>query len=381
MQKIMRSNLISLVTSRLAVNPAVALLGARQVGKSTLAKEIIAQHKGAIYLDLELDSDRVKVERDPEFFFRINSGKLICLDEIQHTPNLFKTLRGVIDKTGSNGQFLILGSASRDLIKQSGESLAGRISYIEIPPFSRSEILGVVSIYDYWVKGGYPKATLQDEQISYDWREDYIQSFLERDLPTLGFRVPATTLKKFWTMLAHSQGQVVNFAKLGDSLGVSGHTIKHYLDILEQTFVIRVLKPYSSNGKKRLVKSPKVYIRDTGLLHTILKIENINELLGHPVTGGSFESMVIDNVVMKYPRHEVYYYRDSSGNEIDLLLVKGLEMIAIEVKSSTAPTLSAGFWNAVKYLNPSKKIVISQVNTPYPDKDKLLITNLDDFLS
>lgn len=182
-------------------------------------------------------------------------------------------------------------------------------------------------------------------------------------------------------MLAHSQGQVINYSNLGNSLGVSGHTIKHYLDILEKTFIIRVLKPYFTNEKKRLVKSPKIYIRDTGLLHALLMIENINDLLGHPVTGGSFETLVIENVLKKYPRHDAYFYRDSSGNEIDLLLINGQEKIAIEIKSSTAPRPEKGFWNAVKFLNPSKKIMIAQVDSSYPGENGIWVTNLDEFLS
>lgn len=379
MQTVKRSSL-SNILKMLDHNPAVALLGARQVGKSTIAKKIVKSNKDAIYLDLDLESDRSKVEKDPELFFSVNKGRLICLDEIQNLPNLFKTLRGVIDKTRKNGQFLILGSASRDLIRQSGETLAGRISYIEITPFLRNEISNI-DFMEYWVKGGYPNSVLQvDNQISFDWRSDYIQSFLERDLPNLGFRVPALVLKRFWTMLAHSQGQVVNYAKLGSSLDVSSHTIKHYIDILEQTFVIRVLRPFFSNEKKRLIKSPKIYIRDTGLLHTLLKIEDINELLGHPVTGNSFETMVIENVLKKYSRYDAYFFRDSSGNEIDLLLVKGLKKIAIEIKSSTAPKLEKGFWNAVNFIKPDEMWLIAQVDSSYPGKDGVKITNLDLFL-
>lgn len=345
-----------------------------------MAKEIISKDKNAVYLDLELETDRLKIEKDPELFLKINKGKLICLDEIQFLPNLFVTLRGVIDKTNANGQFLILGSASRDLIKQSGETLAGRISYLEITPFLRKEIFDIDFI-DYWVRGGYPRSILAPKnELSFDWRQDYIQSFLERDLPSLGFRVPATTLKRFWTMLAHTQGQVINFAKLASSLDISGHTIKHYIDILEQTFVIRVLKPYYSNEKKRLIKSPKVYIRDTGLLHTLLRIETINELLGHPVIGSSFETLVIENIVQHFPRYEVSFYRDSSGNEVDLVLVKGMRKIVIEIKASTTPKVGKGFWNAVKFLKPDEMWIIAQVDSSYPGKDGLKITNLDLFL-
>ena len=379
MQKIKRS-ILSTILKKLENNPAVALLGARQVGKSTLAKEIVGHYKNAIYLDLELDSDREKVEKDAELFFKVNQGKLICLDEIQYLPNIFRTLRGVIDKTRDNSQFLILGSASRDLIKQSGETLAGRISYVEISPMHREEIKNF-NFFDYWLKGGYPNSVLQiDEELSFDWRNDYIQSFLERDLASLGFRIPATTLKRFWSMIAHSQGQVVNYASLGNSLDVSSHTVKHYIDILEQTFVLRVLRPYHSNNKKRLIKSPKIYIRDTGLLHTLLRVEEMNELLGHPGVGASFETLVIENIIQKFPRFEAYFYRDSSGNEIDLVLVKGMKKIAIEIKSSTAPKLEKGFWSAVKFLKPDEMWLIGQVDSAYPGSNGVKVTNLDLFL-
>jgi predicted AAA+ superfamily ATPase len=379
MQNIKR-HIKSLIIKRLNYNPAVALLGARQVGKSTLAKEIVEEHGNAIYLDLELGSDREKIERDPELFLKINSDKLICLDEIQHLPELFKTLRGVIDKRESNGQFLILGSASRDLIRQSSETLAGRIAYLDIGPFSRLEVVDY-SFFDYWFKGGYPKSLLvEDGEASLAWRQDYIMSFLERDLPSLGFRVPPTVLKRFWSMLAHNQAQVMNYAKLGASLDVSIHTIKHYIDILEQTFVIRVLKPYFSNEKKRLIKSPKVYIRDTGLLHSLLRIGSINDLLGHPIVGSSFETVVIENIMSYAKGWDCSFYRDSSGNEIDLVLEKGMRNIVVEIKSSTVPKLTKGFWNSVNFLKPDEMWVIALVDSAYPGGEGVNITNLELFL-
>lgn len=377
MQKIARTY-PEQILKRLENNPAVALLGPRQVGKSTLAREITTHYKESIYLDLELDSDRAKVESDPELFFTANKNAFICLDEVQFLPGIFRTLRGMIDKRGVNGQFLILGSASRDLIGQSAESLAGRIAYVEIRPFSRLEIMHECDLHQYWIRGGYPRSLLApNDEVSFDWRDDYIKSFLERDLPSLGFHVPATVLRRFWTMLAHSHGQVINYSKLANSLGVSGHTVKHYIDILEQTFLIRLLQPYHSNEKKRLVKSPKLYIRDTGLLHALLKIETLNDLLGHPIAGHSFESLVIENVLDKYPRHDCYFYRDSSGNEVDLLLVKGLEKIVFEIKSSTAPKPERGFWNAVKYLQPDHMWLVGQVDGAYPGQNGLKVTNLD----
>lgn len=341
---------------------------------------ILGQFEKTVYLDLELDSDREKIEKDRELFLNANADKLICLDEIQHLPDLFKVLRGVIDSKERNTQFLILGSASRDLIKQSSETLAGRIAYLEITPFLRLEVVDT-NFFQYWLRGGYPKSLYaKDDETSFAWRNEYIKSFLERELPVLGFRVPAVVLKKFWTMLAHSQGQVMNYAKLGSSLDVSIHAVKNYVHILEETLVIRVLQPYHTNEKKRLVKSPKVYIRDTGILHSLLRIQEINDLLGHPVSGGSFETLVIENIVTSFPRWDAYFYRDSTGNEVDLILEKGLKKIAIEIKSSTAPKIEKGFWNSVKFLKPDEMWCIAQVDAKYPGGDGLWITNLELFL-
>lgn len=370
-----------LIEKRLEHNPVVALLGARQVGKSTLAKEIIKNYPNSVYLDLEKTTDRLQIETDSELFLQQNKGKLICLDEIQRLPEIFRTLRGYIDQSGENGQFLIIGSASRDLIRQSSETLAGRIAYIEITPFQYLEIKNECTMIDHWLKGGYPKSILQkDVDESIDWRNDYIKTFLERDLPQLGFLIPAVMLDRFWRMLAHSHCQIINYSNLGKSLGVSHHTVKSYIDILEQTFIVKTLKPYYSNNEKRLVKSPKIYIRDTGLLHTLLGIDNINTLLGHPVTGNSFESYIIENVLINAPRWDYSFYRDSSGNEIDLVLEKGMKKIVIEIKSSTAPKLEKGFWNSVKFLKPDEMWVIAQVDSTYPGPDGVKITNLDLFL-
>lgn len=369
------------IEMRLKHNPVVALLGARQVGKSTLAKRIMESYPNSIYLDLEKRSDRNKIENDPELFLSHNKGKLICLDEIQMMPEIFSVLRSHIDENERNAQFLILGSASRDLIQQSSETLAGRIAYIEITPFHFKEIKNDIPIQDHWLKGGYPKSILQNNlDESVNWRNDYIKTFLERDIPQLGFTIPAITLERFWRMLAHTHGQVINYSSLGRSLGVTHHTIKSYVDILEQTFVIKTLEPYSSNEGKRLIKSPKVYIRDTGLLHALLEIENMNSLLGHPVVGHSFEFYVIENIIMNAPKWRYSFYRDSTGNEIDLVLEKGLRKIVIEIKSSTSPKLEKGFWNSTKFLKPDEMWVIAQVDSTYPGPQGVKITNLELFL-
>lgn len=380
-RKYLKRHLQSHIEKRLTHNPAVILLGARQVGKSTLARQILRKYKNSVYLDLERSSDRQKIAFDPELFLSSNRNKLICLDEVQFLPDIFQTLRSYIDENDRNGQFLLLGSASRNLLRQSSETLAGRIAYAEITPFLWSEVAHKVSLTDHWLKGGYPRSILQtDPEESLNWREDYIKTFLEKDVPKLGFSISAMTLERFWTMLAHSHCQLINFSQLGSSLGVSYHTIQSYIDILEQTFLIKTLRPYATNEKKRLVKTPKLYIRDTGLLHALLGIELFNDLLGHPVIGNSFESYVIENVIACAPRSRPSFYRDSSGNEVDLLLEKGSQLIAVEIKSSMTPKLSKGFWNAHRFLKPDKSFVISLVNSTFSGPDGIVVTNLSEFL-
>lgn len=383
MQKIERVHLYQHISKKLSVNPVVALLGPRQVGKSTIAKDLLKNEENGVYLDLEKPSDRSKLLNDPELFFRVNKNKLICLDEIQFAPEIFKVMRSYIDENEARPkQFLILGSASRELLKQSGETLAGRISYLEISSFIREEIASQnIDLNTYWLRGGYPRSLLSiDEETSYDWRQDYIQSFLVRDLASLGFSIPAEKIERLWSMIAHHHGSLLNLSLLSKSLGVSDMTIKSYLEILEKTFMIRLLKPFHTNEKKRLIKSPKVYIRDTGILHALLKIENMNDLLGHPVVGNSFESLVIENVIQKFPRWEPFFYRDSSNNEIDLVLVKGSRKIVVEIKSSTSPKAGKGFWNSIKFLKPDSKWLIGHVESSYKGKEDLTYTSLDSFL-
>ena len=296
-------------------------------------------------------------------------------------PEIFGNIRSFVDESGKNGQFLILGSASRDLIRQSSESLAGRIAYLEIAPFTIDELPSSIDSEEHWLKGGYPRAVLQpDLEESLIWRENYINTFLERDLPQLGFSIPAKTLERFWTMLAHNHCQLVNYSGLGKSMGVSYHTIKSYIDILEQTFILRTLKPYSSNLGRRLVKSPKVYIRDSGLLHALLGIETINDLLGHPIAGHSFEAYVIEGIINRFTRWTPSFFRDSMGNEIDLVLEnKGLKAV-VEIKLSTTPKPEKGFWNAIDFLQPDQVWVIGQVDSAYPGAGGSIITKFKDFL-
>jgi len=364
------------IEEKLGNMPGVVILGPRQCGKSTLAKAIISEIGGAVYLDLERPSDVSKL-RDPEAFFSLNSDKLICLDEIQRVPELFPVLRSVMDENRKNGQFIILGSASPDLIKQSSETLAGRISYFELTPFVLKEVSEdnhLKTLRKLWLRGGFPRSYLaSNEKESIEWRLDFIRTFLERDIPQLGFRTPAKTLERFWRICAHLHGQLLNSSKLGESMGVSHHTVRSYVDMLEQSFVLRVLRPYESNLRKRLIKSPKIYIRDSGILHALLSIENHNDLLGHPVYGASWEGLVIENILSLLPNWKASFYRTSYGSEIDLILEKGNKRVAIECKGSTSPNLTRGFWNAVSELKFKEVWVIAPVKEAYPIEKGIMV--------
>lgn len=333
--------------------PAVALLGPRQVGKTTLAHTLAKEEGGrAVYLDLELPSDRAKVA-DAELYFASHENELVILDEIHRTPGIFQVLRGIIDRrrrTGiKSGEFLVLGSASMDLLQQSAETLAGRIAFLELTPFSAPEVArSSTSMADrLWLRGGFPESFLaHTEQASFEWRRAFIQTYLERDIPMLGPRIPAETLHRFWQMLAHAQGQLFHAAPLASGLGVSGHTVTRYLDILVDLLLVRRLQPWAGNFKKRLVRSPKVYVRDSGLVHTLLGLRDQEELLGHPVVGPSWESFVIENLLwLAPPQTTAWFYRTSAGAEIDLLLeLAGGQRHAVEIKRSTSdPRPSKGF--------------------------------------
>lgn len=369
MQTYIKRIITASIEQKLKHMPGVVILGPRQCGKSTLAKAIISEIGGAVYLDLERPSDVSKL-RDPEAFFSLNRDKLICLDEIQRVPELFPLLRSIMDENRRNGQFIILGSASPDLIQQSSETLAGRISYFELTPFLMKEVSGdhpLMTLRKIWLRGGFPRSYLApNDQESFEWRIDFIRAFLERDIPQLGFRIAAKTLDRFWRICAHLHGQLLNSSQLGESMGVSHHTVRSYIDLLEQSFVLRVLRPYESNLKKRLIKSPKLYIRDSGILHALLSIENQNDLLGHPVYGASWEGLIIENLLSLLPNWKASFYRTSSGSEIDLILEKGNKRIAIECKGSTSPNLNRGFWNAVDELKFKEVWVVAPVKEVYP---------------
>ena len=354
--------------------PAVAIVGPRQCGKSTLAKQILADYPGSIYLDLELPEDQVKLS-DPGLFFQLHADKLICLDEIQRIPELFPVLRSVIDRGNRNAQFLILGSASRDLLHQSSESLAGRLVYQELTPFRLMET-EKESLFGFHLRGGFPRSFLASgDEMSFQWRRSFISTFLERDLALLGFGYPPETMRKLWIMCAHQQGQLGNLSRLGQSLGVSHTSVRSYLDLLKDTFMLRILLPFSSNTGKRVVKTPKVYLRDTGILHALLNIRSFEDLLAHPVFGASWETMVIEQILSGWDG-DFGFYRTPTGAEIDLILEKKGRLTAIECKASTAPVVGRGFYSALEELKIDRAIIVAPVAEKYPLKKGVLVMPL-----
>jgi predicted AAA+ superfamily ATPase len=382
MQTLVKRNAEPNVLKDLRNFPVVAILGPRQCGKSTLAKMLKDKIDNLVYLDLESPADLRKLD-DPELFFEVNRQKTVCLDEIQLKPELFPVLRSIVDRSGRKGQILILGSTSQKLIRQVSESLAGRISFIELTPFLVSEIMVLpdYSELNFWFRGGYPDSFLAtDDSVSVRWRENFLRSFVERDLPQLGVRVTAKNLRRLLTMCAHIQGQLFNSSKLAASLGVSYHTVRDYIDLFEQTYMIRNLPPYEANLKKRIVKSSKVYIRDTGLLHTLLEIQDFNALMGHPVFGASWEGFALENILSAIDSWRSFFYRTSSGSEVDLILEKGRNRIAVEFKCSKAPTVSRGFWNALEDLKIKEAWIIAPVDGVYPVKPGVNVSGLAHFI-
>lgn len=359
--------------------PAVAVLGPRQCGKSTLAKHVIESFPRSIYLDLERPSDAHKLT-DPELFFDHYKDRLICLDEIQRLPEIFTVLRSMIDERRRSGQFLILGSASGDLLRQSSESLAGRIAYLELAPFSIYEISDR-PLSTLWLRGGFPTGLLSnDNQSSFRWRQNFVRTFLERDISQLGIRISAASIERLWRLCAHYHGQLLNLSAIGSSLGITHHTARAYIDLLSKTFMLRVLSPFEANAKKRLVKSPKIYIRDSGLLHTLLGIREYEDLLAHPVFGGSWEGFVIENLLTCLPDWNPSFYRTSAGAEIDLVLERGKHRIAIECKASSSPTVTKGFWYALDDIQPDDVWIVAPVRDTYPFKEGVTVISLEELV-
>jgi uncharacterized protein len=363
----------------LSHSPAVVLLGPRQVGKTTLALEI-SETRPSVYLDLEDEDERVKLS-NPVRYFADHERDLVILDEVHRVPELFQRLRGVIDRGrrqgAKNGRFLLLGSAAMDLLRQSGESLAGRISYLELGPFDALEVAPGAT-ETLWVRGGFPRSFLaEDDALSMEWRRDFIRTYLERDVPQFGSRISAETLRRFWTMMAHNQAQMLNAANLARALGVDGKTIAGYLDLLVDLLLVRRLPAWHHNAGKRLVKSPKVYVRDSGTAHALLGIRDKEALLGHPVVGQTWESFVTESLIAVAPDGtEAHYYRTSGGAEIDLVLtLPGGKLWAVEIKRSSAPKVERGFHSACADLKPSKRFVV------YPGEERFSLDNETDAIN
>ncbi len=358
-----------LVQRRLQQVPAVVLLGPRQVGKTTLARALAARHAGALVLDLERESDRAVLDR-PELFLAAHRDRLLVIDEVQHLPGLFAALRPEIDANRRPGRFLLLGSASGELLRQSGESLAGRVSYLELTPFLAAELsLDLAGLQSLWLRGGFPLSWLApDDEASFGWRQDFMRTFLQRDVPGMGLRIPAETLGRFWRMLAHLQGQMFNASQLGQSLGGASHTTAtRYLDVLVDTMMVRRLPPYLPNIGKRLVKSPKVYLRDSGLLHALLGLATVRDLQGHPIAGSSWEGFVVEQVAAQLPADaQLSFYRTAVGAEIDLVIEHRGRTVAVEIKFSSAPKPARGFWQALQDLGIERAFVVAPVTRRYP---------------
>lgn len=366
--------------------PAVALLGPRQVGKTTLAK-VIATDRDSLYLDLESPADVLKL-RDPISFFGSHRDKLIILDEIQRVPDLFKILRGIIDKNRELGktsaQFLLLGSASMDLLRQSSESLAGRIRYIEMGGLQVLEVgESQKDSRQLWFRGGFPDSfQAKDDDMAMDWLEDFIRTYLERDVPQMGFRVPAVRLRRLWTMLSHLQGETINYSKLSANLEIDGKTVRHYIDILTDLLLLRRIEPWHENVKKRLVKSPRFYIRDSGLLHRLLGIDSYDALLANPVLGKSWEGFVIETIHSVLPRRaETYFYRTTAGAEIDLLIkMPSSKVVAVEIKYGVAPTIPKHYSRTCDDVGASHKYIIYGGDDTFSVGDDVTVLSLSTFI-
>ncbi|WP_373085588.1 ATP-binding protein [Sneathiella sp.] len=364
MQGMLQRQLAEKLQLTIARVPAVALLGARQVGKTTLAKTI-AKGISSIYLDLEAPEDLLKLS-DPTSFLSTHADKLVILDEIQRSPELFPVLRGLIDRNREQGrragQFLLLGSASMDLMRQSSESLAGRISYIEMSGLNIAEVNGKQDgRQSLWLRGGFPDSFLAtDDDSAMDWLENLVRTYLERDVPQMGFRVPAARLRRLWTMLAHLQGETVNYSKLASNLEVDAKTVTNYIDILTDLLLVRRLEPWHANVKKRLVKSPRYYIRDSGILHRLLGIHRYDALLSNPVLGKSWEGFVLENIHSVLPsRAETYFYRTAAGAEIDLVIIMpSSEIWAVEIKHGVAPKIGKHYSQTCDDVGAAHKYIL-----------------------
>jgi predicted AAA+ superfamily ATPase len=356
------------VRAALVRSPAVALLGPRQVGKTTLARRIAADFAGAIYLDLETSRDRARLG-EPRAFFERHRGELLVLDEIQNLPGIFAELRGEIDADRRPGRFLILGSASTRLLKQSSESLAGRLELVDMAPLLVAEACAKFEdVEALWLRGGFPRAYLAaSDDEAWQWRDSFLRNLLMRDLPALGINVAPETMRRFWRMLSHVHGQLFNASAIGASLGVTAPTVSRYLDALTSALMLRRLEPFYANLGKRLVKSPKIYVRDSGLLHHLLGIATVDDLASHPAAGASWEGFIVEQICNRLPRGgSASFYRTAAGAELDLVVETGRTKIGYEVKFSTAPQVTKGFWLACEDVGVDRAYVVAPVRDGWP---------------
>lgn len=364
--------------------PAVAIVGPRQVGKTSLAQHIAAEStRPTLYLDLENPRDLNKLS-DPFLFLEPLQEQTVILDEIQRVPDLFPILRGLIDQHRVPNRFILLGSASPDLIRDTSESLVGRLAYFELSPLSHLETATLSSYQDHWLRGGFPESLLAiNERNSMDWRDNFIQTYLERDLPLLGLSANPLLTRRLWTMLAHWNGNLLNLESIGNSLGVTGPTIRRYIDFFEASYLIRRLQPWFTNISKRLVKSPKIYIRDTGVLHALLAIGSFEQLQGHPSVGASWEGYIIQEIATMLPsRHEIYFYRTQDGTEADLVIVKaGIPDVLVEIKYSSVPVITKSLRTAANDLKTRRNVIVSPVVDNYPLRDGFEVVSQANLMS
>ncbi len=355
--------------------PVTAILGPRQCGKSTMAKHLLQKYEQTIYLDLERPSDLQKLE-DPEWFFQTNKSRLICIDEIQRKPELFPLIRSLVDEWAGFGHFLVLGSASQDLIKQSSETLAGRIAYHRLTPFLYQEIEQLFTMEDYLIRGGFPGSLLAgDKEISETWRENFIMTFIERDILQWSNIMPVA-LRRLWQMLAQNNGQVQNYSVLSKSLNISYPTLKNYLGLLQQTFMLESVSPWFSNQKKRIIKSPEIYLNDTGIICSFADIRSFNQLSGHILLGSVWESLVLQHIKAIYPKLNIFYYRTTQGAEVDFVLEHGGKTLALECKASLSPKLTKGNYISQSDVKSDKLLVVIPSDDAFEKSKSVYIASL-----
>lgn len=359
--------------------PVVGIVGPRQVGKTTLAKRIASQlPKPVRYFDLEYPEDRAAMQEPTRLLERMEHETVI-IDEVQLAPGLFPVLRALIDRNRIPGRFILLGSASPALIQHSSETLAGRIAYLELQPFAFSELPATTDWQDHWLRGGFPDSVFaEDDQDSFDWRQNFVRTYLERDLPLLGLQADPVLLRKLWTMLAHLNAQMLNMDSLSASLAINSATLKRYLNFFESAYLVARLQPYTTNVGKRLVKTPKIFLRDTGILHYLLNIREYPNLLGNPALGASWEAYVLQQVMFHLPSgFDLFFYRTHEGAEADIVITKGgFPEILLEVKFSTSPTVSKGFFNCQMDLKTNKNYIVAPINNPFPGKNGIEVIGL-----